>query len=112
MHVQSLSRVRLFAIPWAVAHHGSVVPLSMEFSRQEYWAGLPFPSPEDLPQTGTEPVSQALPSVPFIIDTNERGFKERVECELGLEARAGLLNGRNTENSIASCPYNYHFSVP
>ena len=98
-----------FATAWMVTCRA---PLSMGFPRQEYWAGLPFPSPEDLPQTGTEPVSQALPSVPFIIDTNERGFKERVECELGLEARAGLLNGRNTENSIASCPYNYHFSVP
>ena len=84
----------------------------MGFPRQEYWSGLPFPFPEDLPQTGIEPVSPALPSVPFIIDTNERGFKERVEYELGWEARAGLLNGRSTEDNIASCPYNYHFSVP
>ena len=38
-----LSRVRLFAIPWTVAHQA---PLSMEFSRQECWSGLPFPSPE------------------------------------------------------------------
>ena len=38
--VQSLSRVRLFATPWAVAHKA---PPSMEFSRQEYWRGLPFP---------------------------------------------------------------------
>ena len=37
-----LSRVQLFATPWTVAHQ---VPLSMEFSRQEYWSGLPFPSP-------------------------------------------------------------------
>ena len=35
-------------------------PLSMEFSRQEYWSGLPFPSPEDLPDTGIEPESPAL----------------------------------------------------
>ena len=34
-------------------------PLSMEFSRQEYWSGLPFPSPEDLPNSGTEPGSPA-----------------------------------------------------
>jgi len=35
-------------------------PLSMGFSRQKYWSGLPFPSPEDLPQVGTEPTSPAL----------------------------------------------------
>ena len=40
--VKSLSRVRLFATPWTVAHQA---PLSMGFSRQEYWSGLPFPSP-------------------------------------------------------------------
>ena len=40
--VQLLSRVRLFATPWTVAYH---TPPSMGFSRQEYWSGLPFPSP-------------------------------------------------------------------
>ena len=35
-------------------------PLSMEFSRQEYWSGLPFPSPENLPNPGIKPVSPAL----------------------------------------------------
>ena len=40
--VKSLSRVRLFATPWTVSHQD---PPSMEFSRQEYWSGLPFPSP-------------------------------------------------------------------
>ena len=39
---ESLSRVRLFAAPWTVAHQA---PLSVGFSRQEYWSGLPFPSP-------------------------------------------------------------------
>ena len=42
-----LSCVLLFAIPWPVAHQ---VPLSLEFSRQEYWSGLPFPPPGDLPE--------------------------------------------------------------
>ena len=37
-----------------------VTPLSMEFSRQEYWSGLPFPSPGDLPDLGVEPMSPAL----------------------------------------------------
>ena len=53
----SLSRVRLFATPWTVAHQA---PPSMEFSRQEYWSGLPFPSPGDLPDPGIEPGSPAL----------------------------------------------------
>ena len=55
--VKSLSRVRLFAIPWTVAHQ---TPLSMGFSRQEYWSGLPFPSPGGLPNPGIEPRSSAL----------------------------------------------------
>ena len=47
-----LSRVRLFATPWTVAHQA---PQSMGFSRQEYWSGLPFPSPGDLPDPGIFP---------------------------------------------------------
>ena len=43
LKVKLLSRVRLFATPWTVDYQAS---LSMEFSRQEYWSGLPFPSPE------------------------------------------------------------------
>ena len=45
------------ATPWTVAHQA---PLSMGFSRQEYWSGLPFPSPGDLPNPGIEPKSPAL----------------------------------------------------
>ena len=52
--VKLLSCVRLFATPRAVAYHA---PPSMGFSRQEYWSGLPFPSPEDLPDPGIEPGS-------------------------------------------------------
>ena len=55
--VKLLSRVRLFATPWTVAYQA---PLSMGFSRQEYWSGLPFPSPGDLPNLGIEPGSPAL----------------------------------------------------
>ena len=51
------SRVPLFAIPWTVAHQA---PLSVGISRQEYWSGLPFPSPGDLPDPGIEPSSPAL----------------------------------------------------
>ena len=48
-----LSHVRLFATPWSVAHQA---PLSTGFSRQEYWSGLPFPSPGDLPDPGIDRV--------------------------------------------------------
>ena len=55
--VKSLSRVRLFVTPWTVACQA---PLSMGFSRQEYWSGLPFPSPGDLSNPGIEPRSPTL----------------------------------------------------
>src|SRR5574340_70981 len=52
-----LSCVQLFATPWTVAYQ---VPPSMGFSRQEYWSGLPCPSPGDLPDPGIEPGCPAL----------------------------------------------------
>ena len=55
--VKPLSRVRLFVTLWTVAHH---VPLSMRFSRQEYWHELPFPAPEDFPEAGIKLWSPAL----------------------------------------------------
>ena len=66
MKVKSLSHVRLFATPWTVAYQAA---LSMEFSRLEYWSGLPFPFPWDLPDPGIELRSHilqadALPSEP------------------------------------------------
>ena len=57
MKVKSLSRVQLFATPWTVAYQA---PSPTEFSRQEYWNGLPFPSPGDLPDPGIEPGPPAL----------------------------------------------------
>ena len=55
------SCVSLFLTPWTVAHQA---PLSMEFSRQEYWSGLPFPSLGDLPNPGIEPTSLMSPALP------------------------------------------------
>ena len=55
--MKSLSRVQLFATTWTVAYQASQ---SMGFFRQEYWSGLPFPSPGDLPDPGIEPGSPAL----------------------------------------------------
>ena len=60
--LKSLSRVQLLATPWIVARQ---TPLSMEFSRQEYWNRLPFPSPGDPPNPRIEPESPALQATRF-----------------------------------------------
>ena len=54
------SCVQPFVIPLTVAHHA---PLCMNFSRQEYWSGLPFPTPGDLPNPGIEPASLVSPAL-------------------------------------------------
>ena len=58
--VQSLSCVQLFVTPWTVAHQAS---LSEEFSRKDYWSGLPFPALGDLPNEGIEPTSLGFPTL-------------------------------------------------
>ena len=54
------SCIRLLATLWTVVCQA---PLSMGFSRQEYWSGLPFPSPGDLPDPGIEPASPVSPAL-------------------------------------------------
>ena len=60
--MKSLSRVHLFVTPWTVAYQAL---RSMGFSRQEYWSGLPFPFPGDLPNPGIKPGSPALQTDPL-----------------------------------------------
>ena len=60
MHTQWLSRVRLSVTPWTAARQA---PMSMGFSRQEYWSGLLFPSPGDLPSSEMEPTSLMSPAL-------------------------------------------------
>ena len=60
--------------PWAVAHQA---PLSTEFPRQDYWNGLPFPSPQDLPDPGIEPESPALSGGFFTLSHQGRRTKSR-----------------------------------
>ena len=64
-YVRMLSHVLLFVTPGTVAYQA---PLSLGFSRQEYWSGLPFPPPGDLPVPGIEPTSPALAGGFFTID--------------------------------------------
>ena len=59
MSAQLLSRVQLFVTPWIVAHQAL---LSMGFSWQEYWSGLPMTPPGDSPNPGIEPMSPAAPA--------------------------------------------------
>ena len=71
--VKSLSCVGLFATPWTVAYQA---PLSMGFSRQECWSGLPFPSLGDLPDPGIKPASPALAGGFFTTGHLGNPFKE------------------------------------
>ena len=77
-YAQSLNHVQFFAIPWTVV---PLAPLSMGFSRQEYWSGFPWPSPGDLPNPGSEPMSLSSLSLAgkfFSTSTTGEALKE---CE-------------------------------
>ena len=59
-NAQSLSCVQLLAAPWTVTHQAS---LPKELSKQEYWSGVPFPTPGALPNPGIKPASLASPTL-------------------------------------------------
>ena len=107
--------VRLFATPWTVAYQS---PQSMEFSRQEYWSGLPFPSPGDLPNLGIKPGSPALqadallsepPGSPFKGGWTEKqeggkmeGIQEKALAILLSDHSSGTQSFREPSNSKKS----------
>ena len=70
--VKSLSRVQLFENPWTAAYQA---PLYMGFSRQEYWSGVPFPSPGNLPYPGIKPKSPASPALASGLFTSSAKFQ-------------------------------------
>ena len=74
MQTQSVSCVQLFATPRTVANQA---PLSMGFPRQEYWSGLPFPTPVDLPDPRIEPTSLMPPALAgrFFLTTVSPGLQ-------------------------------------
>ena len=78
-----LSRVRLFATPWTVAYQAPP-------SRQEYWGGLPFPSPGDFPDPGIEPRSPALQA--NALTSEPDGFKVRANVFLFLQTYSSSLS--------------------
>ena len=71
LNAQLLSHVQLFVTPWTAARQA---PLSMEFSRQEYWSGLPFPTPGDFPDLEIELKSPALAGGFFTAETPGKPF--------------------------------------
>ena len=92
--VKSLSHVWLSSTPWTVAY---LAPPSMEFSRQEYWSGLPFPSPGDLPDPGIEPGSpafqaDALTSEPPVKPLNEWKHKINIAQENTLLLKSAYIH--------------------
>ena len=75
MRAQLLSCVQVFVTPWTVARQA---PLSMGFPRQEYWSGLPFPSPEDLLYPEYKSASPATPELAGGFFTTEASGKPNV----------------------------------
>ena len=116
--MKSLSRVRLFATPWTVAYQA---PLSMGFSRQECWSGLPFPSPGDLPNLGIEPGSpalqaDALPSEPPGFEGRRLISRIRKESILKDEEELdspelGTEEWKNERGSVQGRLYGYFFKI-
>ena len=95
---QLLSPVQLFVTSWTVAHQS---PLSIEFSRQEYWSGLPFHSPRDLPNSGFKPRSLTLQvdSIPV------RAQKQKkVTLHLTPVPRLMMWRGRNSQKNGPHSP--------
>ena len=74
-----------FRSPGTVAHYA---PLSMGFSREEYWSGLPFPTPGDLPDSGMEPMSPASPALAGRFFTTEPSGNESTESIWNGHSRA------------------------
>ena len=100
-----LSRVLLFVTPWTVAHQA---PLSMGFSRQEYWSGLPFSPPGGLPDPGANLhlLSPALASGVFT--TVPPGSpRNRHTTVLLYESKCGLLHSKYFSRTVGSF-YRYH----
>ena len=92
--VKSLSRVRLFATPWSIAHQA---PLSMGFSGQEYWSWLPFPSPGDLPNPGIKPRSPTLQADALTSEPSKKINTRCRICESEVHIFGQLIFGRGAK---------------
>ena len=79
VHASSLSHICLFAAPWTIARQDA---LSMEFYRKDYWSGLPFPTPGNIPNPGVEPMSLVSPALAGEFLTPEPPGKPHVDRSL------------------------------
>ena len=77
-----------FVTPWTVLHQGF---LSMKFSRQEYWSGLPFPSPGVLPDPGNKPVSLSLQADSLLSATREALYFWNINIVFKMKGKKGLV---------------------
>ena len=116
--VKSLTRVQLFVILWTVGHQA---PPSMGFPRQEYWSGLPFSSPGDLPDPGIKPGSPSLqvdaltsepPGVPMgrlkqLLIREGRGFETREKQLRAALGQDSVSPSMGTHNSIFELFYRH-----
>ena len=101
MRVKSLSGVRLFVSPWTVAYQA---PPSMGFSRQEYWSGLPFPSPGNLPDPGIEPRSRLISGRRFNLWATREAIWSKLPFSLSTRCM-GSWNKVTSFNSHALSTY-------
>ena len=95
--MKSLSRVQLFGTLWTVAHQA---PPSMEFFRQEYCSGLPFPSPGDLPDPGIKPGSPALQADALPSEPPGKPNKKAADSHKYRKQTSGYQWGEGTGNTV------------
>ena len=98
--VKSLSRVRLFVTQWTVAHKA---PPSVEFSRQEYWSGLPFPSAGHLPNPGIEPGSPTLQADTLPSEPKNIPLWSTQKIKLNIQGRVKLTYCTSQDTTFQGC---------
>ena len=98
--MKSLSCARLFPIPWAVVYQA---PPSMGFSGQEYWNGLPFHSPGDLPDPGIEPRSPALEADALTSEPPGKPHEDEIRLKELFAANSNLRNNEQAGLSFLLC---------
>ena len=90
------SCVQLFVTPWTIARQA---PLSMGFSRHEYWNGLPFPSPGDLPDPGIKPASLTSPALAGRFFTTSATWEAEV-CSMRQSQRPDQVQGEGSQTPL------------
>ena len=107
MYAQSFNCVQLFVTPWTIACQA---PLSMEFSRQEFWSGMPFPTPGDLPDPGIEPMSLASLALAGRFPGGRDGNPFQYSClENSMDRGAwwASVQGGHNESDMTDCMHTH-----